>query len=61
MSNIDLLQRDKLESRHTACSGRTACPGHMGGLGTESDVQVRDGDLGHGVHVHISQCMYGKF
>ena len=30
-----------------------ACPGHTGGLGTERDVQVTDGDLGHGVCVHI--------
>ena len=37
----------------TASSGRTACPGHTGGLGTELDVQVMDGDLGHGVHVHM--------
>ena len=27
------------------------CPCHMGGLGTELDVQVTDGDLGHGVCV----------
>ena len=31
-----------------------ACSGHMGGLGTEWDVQVMDGDLGHGVCVHIN-------
>ena len=30
-----------------------ACPGHTGGQGTELDVQVMDGDLGHSVHVHI--------
>ena len=37
----------------TASSGHTACPGHMGGLGTELDIQVTGGDLGHGVCVHI--------
>ena len=35
----------------TASSGHTACPGHTGGLGTELDVQVTDGDLGHSVCV----------
>jgi len=38
----------------TASSGHTACPGDTGGLGTELDVQVTDGDLGHGVRVHIN-------
>ena len=36
-----------------ACSGHTACPGHRRGLGTERDVQVTDGYLGHGVCVHL--------
>ena len=31
-----------------------ACTGHTGGLGTERDVQVTDGDLGHGVCVHMT-------
>ena len=38
---------------HTAGSGHTACPGHTEGLETERDVQVMDGDLGHGVCVHL--------
>ena len=41
--------------RHTECSGHTACPGHTGGLVTECDVQVTDGDLGHGVCVHMRE------
>ena len=36
-----------------ACSGHTACPGHTGGLVTKRDVQVTDGDLGHGVCFHL--------
>ena len=31
----------------------TARSGHTGGLGTERDVQVTDGDLGHGICVQI--------
>ena len=38
----------------TASSGHTACPGHTGGLGTELDVQVMDGYLGHSVCAHMS-------
>ena len=53
MSNIEFLLLDKLEYRHEACSGHTACPGHRGGLGTEHDVQVTDGYLGHGIFVHM--------
>ena len=47
ISNIEFLSWDKLEFRHTACLG------HSGGLGTERDVQVTDGDLGHGICVHL--------
>ena len=36
-----------------ARSGHTACSGQTGALGTERDVQVTDGDLGHGVRVHM--------
>ena len=53
MSNIDLLSWDKLEFRQTARSGHRACPGHTGGLGTERDIQVTDGDLGHSVCVQM--------
>ena len=42
-----------------ACSSHMPCPGHMGGLGTEGDVQVTDIDLGHGVCVHMSICNLG--
>ena len=31
-----------------------ASPYHTGGLGTERDEQVTDGDLGHGVCVHMT-------
>ena len=27
----------------------------MGGLGTEHDVKVTDGDLGHGIRVHFKR------
>ena len=30
------------------------CPGHPGGLGTEHDVQITEGDLGHGVRFHFT-------
>ena len=36
-----------------ACSGHKGCPCHTGGLISERDVQVTDGDLGHGVCVQI--------
>ena len=29
----------------------------MGGLGIRLDVQVTDGDLGHGVRVNLCQCL----
>ena len=34
-----------------------ASSGHTGGLGTDLDVQVTDGDLGNGVHVHLSKIL----
>ena len=37
----------------TESSGHTACPGRTGGLGTELDVQVTDGDMGHCILVHL--------
>ena len=42
----------------TESSGHTACPGRTGGLGTELDVQVTDGDLDHIVRVHILDVEY---
>ena len=32
---------------------QTECPGHTEDLGNERDVQVIDGDLGHGDCVHM--------
>ena len=44
-----------------ASSGHTACPGPMGGLCTELDVQFTDGDLGHGFRVHLSKLIVVVF
>ena len=36
-----------------------ACQGRTGGLGNERDFQVTDGDLGHGVCVHLLHGILG--